>query len=92
MSSLNLAYALNKTRLSGSYHTATCTEQRCGVWVFLAVSCFLSFIWTYMFVLETNGHSLEQMGAIFKDTSGEHDQARWDAIAREIATSSHVKV
>ena len=38
-----------------------------------------------MFVPETNGRSLEQMDALFKDASGERDQAKRSSIAREIA-------
>ncbi|GJN71790.1 hypothetical protein PLICBS_005858 [Purpureocillium lilacinum] len=40
-----------------------------GAYVFFAVFCFLSFAWTFYFVPETNGKSLEEMDEVFKDHS-----------------------
>jgi hypothetical protein len=57
--------------------------------VFFAIFCLLSFVWTFFFVPETNGRSLEQMDMLFKDTTGERDQARRDAIESEIVISEH---
>lgn len=55
-----------------------------GAYVFFAVFCLLSFVWTYLFVPETNGRSLEQMDMVFNDISGEEDEARRAAIENEI--------
>ena len=47
-----------------------------GAYVFFAVFCGLSFAWTYFFVPETTGRSLEQMDAVFKDFRSEGELAR----------------
>lgn len=38
-----------------------------GAYVFFAVFCALSGVWTFFFVPETNGKTLEQMDEVFKD-------------------------
>lgn len=53
-----------------------------GTYVFFAVFCFLSFIWVFFLVPETNGRSLEQMDEVFNDRSGTEEIAR----RREIMT------
>lgn len=58
-----------------------------GAYVFFAVFCCLSLIWTYFFVPETNGKSLEQMDAVFKDRTSEAEQERKIRIEREIIAS-----
>ncbi|KIV99882.1 hypothetical protein, variant [Verruconis gallopava] len=56
-----------------------------GAYVFFAVFCGLSFAWTWFFVPETTGRSLEQMDAVFKDFRGEEELARRMQIERAIA-------
>ena len=56
-----------------------------GAYVFFAVFCGLSFAWTYFFVPETTGRSLEQMDAVFKDFRSEAELARRLEIERSIA-------
>ena len=38
-----------------------------GAYIFFAVFCFLSLLWTYFFVPETTGKTLEQMDEVFND-------------------------
>ncbi|KJK91655.1 hypothetical protein H633G_04489 [Metarhizium anisopliae BRIP 53284] len=47
-----------------------------GAYVFFAVFCFLSFAWTFYFVPETNGKTLEQMDDVFKDHSSTEELER----------------
>ncbi|EFY92295.1 MFS monosaccharide transporter, putative [Metarhizium acridum CQMa 102] len=47
-----------------------------GAYVFFAVFCFLSFAWTFYFVPETNGKTLEQMDDLFKDHSSTEELER----------------
>ncbi|KAA8642656.1 sugar porter family MFS transporter [Aspergillus tanneri] len=55
-----------------------------GAYVFFAAFCLLSGIWTFLFVPETKGRSLEEMDHIFKDNSNEHERARRRAIEVEL--------
>ncbi|KAL3472391.1 general substrate transporter [Aspergillus californicus] len=55
-----------------------------GAYVFFAVFCILAFIWSYLFVPETSGKTLEQMDAVFKDNSSSAETARWHAIENEL--------
>ncbi|KAJ9255504.1 hypothetical protein DTO212C5_9134 [Paecilomyces variotii] len=55
-----------------------------GAYVFFAVFCLLSFVWTYFFVPETTGRTLEQMDHVFKDSTNEADEARRHAIECEL--------
>jgi len=55
-----------------------------GAYVFFAAFCGLSLIWTYFFVPETNGRSLEQMDAVFKDYRGEIEMTRRTRIEQAI--------
>lgn len=63
-----------------------------GAYVFFAVFCFLSLAWTFCFVPETNGRSLEDMDAVFKDNSGVDEVERKNRhladVAREHAERS----
>lgn len=55
-----------------------------GAYVFFGVFCVLSGVWTYYFVPETKGRTLEQMDHVFKDNSSEYEQARRTAIEAEL--------
>ncbi|KAH6892558.1 putative MFS monosaccharide transporter [Thelonectria olida] len=46
-----------------------------GAYVFFAVFCLLSAVWTFYIVPETSGKSLEDMDAVFKDYGGSDDVA-----------------
>lgn len=59
-----------------------------GAYVFFAVFCLLSLVWTYLFVPETNGRTLEQMDHVFKDAGGEAEEQRRVMIERDIAEKS----
>lgn len=47
-----------------------------GAYTFFAVFCLLALVWTFFFVPETNGRSLEQMDQVFKDLSSEEEDAK----------------
>ncbi|PWY70937.1 putative MFS monosaccharide transporter [Aspergillus heteromorphus CBS 117.55] len=55
-----------------------------GAYVFFAVFCLLAFVWTFMFVPETKGRTLEQMDEVFKDNSSEAEKARRCAIEADL--------
>lgn len=59
-----------------------------GAYVFFAVFCLASFVWTFFFVPETKGKSLEAMDQVFKDVSSEAEERRRDRIERDIVASS----
>ncbi|KAK7533663.1 putative MFS monosaccharide transporter [Phyllosticta citricarpa] len=47
-----------------------------GAYTFFAVFCLLALLWTFFFIPETNGRSLEQMDQVFKDLSSEEEDAK----------------
>ena len=55
-----------------------------GAYVFFAVFCALAFIWTYFFIPETKGKSLEQMDEVFGDFSSLAEEQRRERIERGI--------
>jgi hypothetical protein len=55
-----------------------------GAYTFFAVFCLLALVWTFIFVPETKGRTLEQMDDVFKDNSSEAEQARRHAIEAEL--------
>jgi hypothetical protein len=55
----------------GPYHTTTCAEHWLRSVCLFAVFCLLSLAWTFFFVPETVGRTLEQMDWVFKDHSNE---------------------
>ncbi|KAL8731694.1 MAG: hypothetical protein Q9181_004229 [Wetmoreana brouardii] len=60
-----------------------------GAYTFFAIFCLLSLVWTFFFVPETRGRSLEQMDHVFKDTNSEEEEARRHAIEAEIIAAHH---
>ncbi|KAF2641570.1 arabinose-proton symporter [Massarina eburnea CBS 473.64] len=55
-----------------------------GAYTFFAVFCLLAFFFTFFFIPETAGSSLEQMDAVFGDVSSEAEEAQKMRIEREI--------
>ncbi|KAL5323970.1 hypothetical protein ACEPPN_008512 [Leptodophora sp. 'Broadleaf-Isolate-01'] len=55
-----------------------------GAYFFFAVFCLGSFAWTYFFVPETNGKTLEQMDEVFKDRGNAEDVEKKEAIFLQI--------
>lgn len=60
-----------------------------GAYVFFAVFCLLSLVWTYFFVPETAGKTLEQMDHVFKDAGSAAEEERRDRIERAIAAQMY---
>jgi hypothetical protein len=58
-----------------------------GAYTFFAAFCLLSLLWTFLFVPETNGRSLEEMDQVFKDNGSEQEEERRQAIMTELVTS-----
>ena len=55
-----------------------------GTYVFFAAFCALAIIWVYFLVPETNGRTLEQMDAVFKDKSTTEEAERRARIEAEM--------
>ena len=64
-----------------------------GAYVFFAIFCLISLIWTFYFVPETRGRTLEAMDHVFKDIIGENEEARRKAIESDLIgnTDSRIK-
>ncbi|KAI4129854.1 MAG: hypothetical protein LQ338_002037 [Usnochroma carphineum] len=60
-----------------------------GAYTFFAVFCLLSLVWTFFFVPETRGRTLEQMDHVFKDINSEEEEARRHAIEADIIANHH---
>ncbi|KAH6867350.1 general substrate transporter [Thelonectria olida] len=52
-----------------------------GTYIFFAAFCLLAFVFTYFFVPETRGKSLEDMDTVFGDTAAHEEKARLMGIA-----------
>ncbi|CAI7584624.1 unnamed protein product [Penicillium discolor] len=63
-----------------------------GAYVFFAVFCLLAGIWTYFFVPETKGRTLEQMDHVFKDNSSEEEKAKRRVIEAELIRAQYENV
>lgn len=63
-----------------------------GTYVFFAVFSGLSFVWTWFFVKETKGRTLEQMDHVFGDSSAEADNRRREQVEREIARQLNMRL
>jgi MFS family permease len=55
-----------------------------GTYIFFAAFCLLAFAFTYFFVPETRGKSLEDMDVVFGDTAAHDDKARLFDIAADL--------
>ncbi|KAF7557072.1 hypothetical protein G7Z17_g895 [Cylindrodendrum hubeiense] len=55
-----------------------------GAYIFFAVFCFLSAVWTFYIVPETNGKSLEDMDEVFKDYGSSEDMATKNRMFLEV--------
>lgn len=55
-----------------------------GTYIFFAAFCFIAFFFTYFFVPETRGKSLEEMDVVFGDTAAHEEKARLMEIASSI--------
>lgn len=62
-----------------------------GAYVFFAIFCLLSLVWTYFCVRETKGRTLEQMDHVFGDASGEEDLERRKRIEAEMADEDEAR-
>ena len=63
-----------------------------GAYCFFAVFCLLGGVWTWFFVKETNGKTLEEMDAVFGDAATAHDEERLRRIQVSIDSSPVVQV
>ena len=61
-----------------------------GAYVFFAVFCLLSLLWTVWGVKETKGRTLEQMDHVFGDRSAEEDARRREEVEREMG-AEHIR-
>lgn len=55
-----------------------------GTYIFFAVFCLLAFLFTYFFVPETKGKSLEDMDLVFGDMAAHEEKTRLFHIAAEL--------
>ena len=55
-----------------------------GTYIFFAVWCLLSLLWTLWGVKETKGRTLEQMDHVFGDNSGEQDRRRRERVEADL--------
>ncbi|CAG8101143.1 unnamed protein product [Penicillium nalgiovense] len=60
-----------------------------GAYVFFAVFCLLAGMWTFFFVPETKGRTLEQMDHVFKDNSSEDERAKRRVIEAELIRAQY---
>jgi hypothetical protein len=58
-----------------------------GASVFFAIFYLLSFVWTWFFVPEMTGRTLEQLDHVFEDSTSEQDEARRKATEEDILQS-----
>ncbi|OAA69157.1 D-xylose-proton symporter [Cordyceps fumosorosea ARSEF 2679] len=59
-----------------------------GTHIFFAAFCFLAFFFTYFFVPETKGRSLEDMDAVFGDAAAHEEKQRLLGIAASLGLTA----
>lgn len=55
-----------------------------GAYIFFALFCLLSLVWTFFFVPETKGKTLEEMDGVFGDATSESERKRRHRIERDL--------
>lgn len=55
-----------------------------GAYIFFAIWCLLSLVWTIWGVKETKGRTLEQMDHVFGDNSGDEDRRRRERVEQDL--------
>jgi len=63
-----------------------------GTYIFFAAFCLLALGFTYFFIPETRGKSLEDMDIVFGDTAAHEEKARLYQIALQLQGLEHVDV
>ena len=63
-----------------------------GAYTFFAAFCLLSIVWTFGFVPETSGRTLEAMDHVFKDVVSEEEEARRKAIENDLTEDARQAV
>ncbi|PNP86641.1 hypothetical protein FNYG_00031 [Fusarium nygamai] len=61
-----------------------------GTYIFFAAFCLLAFLFTYFFVPETRGKSLEDMDLVFGDTASHEEKARLMEIASSMGLTEAI--
>jgi hypothetical protein len=61
-----------------------------GAYTFFAVFCLLSGVWTFFFIPETKGRTLEQMDQLFGDNTSEIENERRKAIEADLLQQEHI--
>ncbi|KAG9497337.1 hypothetical protein J7337_012132 [Fusarium musae] len=61
-----------------------------GTYIFFAAFCLLAFIFTYFFVPETRGKSLEDMDLVFGDTASHEEKTRLMEIASSMGLTESI--
>ena len=62
-----------------------------GTYIFFAAFCLLALAFTFFFVPETKGKSLEEMDAVFGDVSAQEEKARLFDVAVSIGLTASVR-
>ncbi|KAL2128543.1 hypothetical protein VTI74DRAFT_9041 [Chaetomium olivicolor] len=63
-----------------------------GTYIFFAAFCLIALAFTYFFVPETKGRSLEEMDAVFGDVVAQEEKARLFDIAASIGLTEPIRV
>ncbi|OIW26364.1 general substrate transporter [Coniochaeta ligniaria NRRL 30616] len=63
-----------------------------GTYIFFAAFCLLAFVFTYFFVPETKGKSLEDMDVVFGDTAAHEEKQRLMNIAASLGLTDSLPV
>ncbi|KAI5460216.1 general substrate transporter [Mariannaea sp. PMI_226] len=61
-----------------------------GTYIFFAAFCLLALVFTYFFVPETRGKTLEDMDVVFGDTAAHEEKARLAEIAASVGLTAQL--